>query len=202
MPKYPKILDTRKLETVAYDPNARTLSVRFDDGCMATVSADTFKEFPDQPPVRVAMNGTRHAIEFHFADGTMHDVAADYITWLTNEDYARAYPEDQEIGPRIGSNVARLRKDRGISQVALAAAAEMQPSNLSRLESGKHEPTLDVLLRVASALGVALAALMDPPRETGSTRMARTSRPRSGAKAKTRAATKVASKVHKAERRQ
>lgn len=170
MSKHAKTLDTRKLEAVEFDGGSRELRVRFDDGCLAAVAVTAFDGFPTKPVKAVSMDRFRHGIEFTFADGSSTDVAADLITWLTNEDYARSYPRDEELGPRIGSNVARLRKQQNITQLELAAEADLQPPNLSRLEAGKHVPTLDVLLRIARALKVSLPSLLSSPQAIAANR--------------------------------
>jgi transcriptional regulator with XRE-family HTH domain len=54
----------------------------------------------------------------------------------------------------IIKRITEARIAKGITQAALAAQLGVNRSNISRLESGEHNPTLDFLLRVASALGV------------------------------------------------
>ncbi len=159
-------LHTRLIEAVSFDKQNGVLSVRFDDGDLAAATLDALK-VPDKPIESIAVDDFRRGIELHFRDRSVHDVSADYFTWLTQPDYAAAYPADAALGPRVGANVLSLRKQRGISQAALASAAAMAAPNLSRLESGRHVPTLDILLRVAKALGVPLAVLLAPaPSET------------------------------------
>jgi len=52
----------------------------------------------------------------------------------------------------IGEHIADLRKRKGLSQKDLAEAANLQRPHISRAESGKHNTTLDTLLKIASAL--------------------------------------------------
>jgi DNA-binding XRE family transcriptional regulator len=150
--------DTRLLTAASYRPSTRSLSVVYDDGEIAEVSVGVLM-LPDGALIKdVHLDEFRRGIELQLVDGTVHDVAADYITWLTNEAYRHQYPPD--IGPRIGANVAALRKQRGMSQGELAGAAGILAPNVSRLEAGKHVPTLDVLLRIAQALNVTLGKLV------------------------------------------
>jgi transcriptional regulator with XRE-family HTH domain len=159
MPSNVQKLHTRLIEAVSYDKQSRTLSVRFDDGDLATATLEALK-LPDKPIQKIAVDEFRRGVEVHFRDRSTHDISADYFTWLTQPDYAAAYPADASLGPRVGANIASLRKQRGLSQAALASAAGMAAPNLSRLESGRHIPTLDVLLRVARSLNASLAALL------------------------------------------
>ncbi|MBI1291989.1 helix-turn-helix domain-containing protein [bacterium] len=54
---------------------------------------------------------------------------------------------------RVGLNVQRLRRDKGLSQEELAARAEVHQTYLSGVERGVRNPSLLVLARIAKALG-------------------------------------------------
>ena|ERR1017187_5380780 len=56
----------------------------------------------------------------------------------------------------VAINLKRLRLRRGLLQKELADRAEMNPSNLSKLERGEYTWTKDTLKRLADALGVGL----------------------------------------------
>lgn len=59
----------------------------------------------------------------------------------------------------VGLNIRKLRVERGISQERLAFDSGVDRSYLGGLERGEHNPTVDVLERLASTLGVPLRAL-------------------------------------------
>jgi transcriptional regulator with XRE-family HTH domain len=63
------------------------------------------------------------------------------------------------IGPRLRS----LRRDRGMTLVALSAVTGISVSALSRLESGKRRPSLELLVPLARAHRVALDQLIAAP---------------------------------------
>lgn len=63
------------------------------------------------------------------------------------------------IGPRLRA----LRRDRGMTLEALSAATGISVSGLSRLESGKRRPTLELLIPLARAHRVALDQLIAAP---------------------------------------
>jgi transcriptional regulator with XRE-family HTH domain len=64
------------------------------------------------------------------------------------------------ITKRVGEQVGRLRRERGMSQEALAAKARVNRVTIARLELGAHPPNLDTLDRIARALGTTLADLV------------------------------------------
>lgn len=62
----------------------------------------------------------------------------------------------------LGRHLQSLRRERNWSLSKLAAAADIAKSNLSRLEQGNGNPTLDTLWRLAVQLNVPFATLVFP----------------------------------------
>lgn len=54
---------------------------------------------------------------------------------------------------RIGQRIAELRKAKGMTQGDLAKASGVTLANISRMERGMYSPGLDVLTKIADALG-------------------------------------------------
>ncbi|MFE0762738.1 helix-turn-helix domain-containing protein [Streptomyces smyrnaeus] len=71
-----------------------------------------------------------------------------------------------QVGPRL----KRLRTRRGLTLAALARATGISKSTLSRLESGRRRPSLELLLPLAQAHQVPLDELVDAP-EVGDPRV-------------------------------
>lgn len=61
----------------------------------------------------------------------------------------------------LARNLRRLRLERALSQDDLAAEAGLRQALISAIEVGTANPTLESLDRLASALGIDLAALFD-----------------------------------------
>lgn len=66
---------------------------------------------------------------------------------------------------RIGANVRRLRKAKGLSQEALAHEAGMSMRYLAGLERGEENPSLLFLVKLAEALGVEPGVLFEASTE-------------------------------------
>jgi len=71
---------------------------------------------------------------------------------MKDEAFKREY---DALRPRyeIISQIIEARKEQNITQEELAKRMGTQKSNISRLESGNYNPSLDFLVRVAKSLG-------------------------------------------------
>ena len=61
----------------------------------------------------------------------------------------------------LGDRIRRLRAERELQQRQLAEKADLTPSMVSQIESGRLTPSLHTLGKIAAALGVPIAALFD-----------------------------------------
>lgn len=76
---------------------------------------------------------------------------------LLKDDEFRA--EYEKLRPRYEAieQIIRARKELNMTQAELAGRIGTQKSNISRLESGNYNPTLDMLIKIAQALGKKLS---------------------------------------------
>ena len=63
--------------------------------------------------------------------------------------------EYEKLKPRYEAieQIIRARKEQNITQAELAKRVGTQKSNISRLESGNYNPSLDFLAKIAESLG-------------------------------------------------
>ena len=61
----------------------------------------------------------------------------------------------------LGARIKALRLERDLQQRQLAEKADLTPSMVSQIESGRLTPSLNTLGRIAAALGVPIATLFD-----------------------------------------
>jgi transcriptional regulator with XRE-family HTH domain len=62
---------------------------------------------------------------------------------------------------QFGKNLRRLRLARGLSQEALAHQAGFHPTEISRLERAVRDPRLSTIVKIAKALDVPAADLVE-----------------------------------------
>lgn len=70
--------------------------------------------------------------------------------------------EKSELLKRLGKRIQELRIAKGYSQVDLVGKIEgnIDTTNISRIESGRTNPTVHTLYRIAQALEVSLPELI------------------------------------------
>lgn len=66
--------------------------------------------------------------------------------------------EYEKLKPRYEAirQIISARKEQNLTQAELAKRVGTQKSNISRLESGNYNPSLDLLTKIAEALGKSL----------------------------------------------
>ncbi len=74
----------------------------------------------------------------------------------------RAAWESTALARWLAVEVAHYRAEHALSQRALADQLDVHQSDVARMESGEHTPTLDRLVRVAGGLGIELMIDIHP----------------------------------------
>lgn len=67
------------------------------------------------------------------------------------------------LRPILGSNIARLRAIKGMTQRELAEKLRISPIHLNRIEKGKASPGAELLFSLADMLGVRTDELRQLP---------------------------------------
>ena len=71
--------------------------------------------------------------------------------------------EKSEILKKVGKRIKEVRLQKGISQADLVGRmqGEIDPTNISRIEAGRTNPTVFTLFRIAEAMEVPIVELVD-----------------------------------------
>lgn len=70
--------------------------------------------------------------------------------------------DDRTLRESIGKNLRRLRSERTLSYEKLSRASGVSRAMLNQIELGQSAPTTTLLLKIARALRVTIAALLQP----------------------------------------
>jgi transcriptional regulator with XRE-family HTH domain len=61
---------------------------------------------------------------------------------------------------KLGNNMKKLRLEKGMSQGDICRKLDIDRSYISNVESGKKNPTLSTITKLAKALGVSVGELL------------------------------------------
>ncbi len=79
----------------------------------------------------------------------------DYILTTGNEKVLLE-TEQRKTRLEVIAKYKECRKSQGITQVELARRTGISQPNITRFESGNYNPSLDMMVRIAAALGMSL----------------------------------------------
>ncbi|WP_405793078.1 helix-turn-helix domain-containing protein [Streptomyces sp. NBC_01506] len=96
--------------------------------------------------------------------------ASEYETGVTGETGVT-----DEVLPDVAPRLRELRRGRGLTLEAAAGRAGLSPAHLSRLETGRRQPSLPMLLGLARVYGTTVSELLgeEPPERDPVIRAAR-----------------------------
>jgi DNA-binding XRE family transcriptional regulator len=167
-------LDTSemRLSDVAYVDSMATLVVRFVSGRTYAVPLAELEGIDGSTVTGVLLGSYGYAAVVEQESGNRLEVPWDVILYHAEPAYryykhgsavAEAATNSQEIGERV-----RLeRLERSWTLADLSARTGIKVPNLSRLEKGKHLPSLETLEKVADAFGLPVVALVATRRAVG-----------------------------------
>ena len=68
---------------------------------------------------------------------------------------------EQMLDPVIvGTTIAQIRKQKGLSQEVMSGLADIVRTHLSAIERGERKPTLETLYRIAIALDMKMSDIV------------------------------------------
>lgn len=65
-----------------------------------------------------------------------------------------------EVSKKFGENLKRIRLEKKMSQGDICRALDIDRASISNLESGRRNPTLATIKRIADVLGVSVDTLL------------------------------------------
>lgn len=66
------------------------------------------------------------------------------------------------IQSRVSRNIEKIRREKDLSQEEVAHRADIHQTYLSGVETGKRNPSILVVERIAKALGVEVSEIFKP----------------------------------------
>ena len=68
---------------------------------------------------------------------------------------------DAKYLKQLGQRIKSIRKEKNIKQVDLGYACDLDKSNMNRIEAGNTNPSILLLKKISSELGITMSELLD-----------------------------------------
>lgn len=152
----------RKIRNARYSVGEDRFIVTFDSGKEYSFSRSSLAVDDGSELVNVQLDRGRFFFRVTQASGNRYEVPWDRFLHESEPGYRyyRGRMDRTKAGRELGARIRKMRETKGLTQEALADAVGMMRSNISRIEAGKHHPTLDTLERIAKALKVPVAEII------------------------------------------
>jgi len=156
---------SKRLAGVDYLSRMRTFLVRFDNSNAYMLPLSDLPQADKSPVTRTRIGRGRHHFTVVQESGNSFEVPWDDVLYHCEPSYPyhkgrSSIEQNQDRARRIGARVRAAREREGLTVSELAMRAGMKRPNVSRLEHGHHEPSLDTLERIAEALDTPVAQLV------------------------------------------
>ncbi len=110
--------------------------------------------------VGVAIDEDMGTVVLTLADGCHFFLPWDYFRYRADPGYRAVMIQfAEESEGQLATRIAAWRRHSGLSQLALAEAADLPGTAVSRIESGAKKPSLRVLRALAAAFGITVGEL-------------------------------------------
>jgi transcriptional regulator with XRE-family HTH domain len=153
----------KRIASVDYLEKSRAFLVSMEDNRTYVLRLDDLSGTDTSGVTRWVLGRTPHSFKVIQESGNKIEVPWDGVLFHSEPRY-EFYRGKQQPGENrargVGERVRALRTARGLNITQLAERSGMKRPNLSRLESGRHVPSLETLERVARALGVGVTELV------------------------------------------
>ncbi len=123
-------------------------------------------ELPEADSTKVikwVLSKERDYIEVIQKSGNKFEIPWDDVLYHCEpqyEFYKGKQAQEETLLKRIGQRIRQLRESKGYSVQTLADKAKMKRPNLSRIENGHHQPSLETLEKIAEALEIPVADIV------------------------------------------
>ena len=155
-----------RIQDVIIEPSRDTLLIVFRNGRSYRLPKKLIPGLDKTRIVTARPNEDGSAFMVRQESGNTSEIPWDFVLYHLEHEYP--YYKGRSAGrrskaaaaQRIARRVKEVRMRLGLTASALAARSGIRRPNISRIESGRHMPSLDTLERLAEALGVPVAELV------------------------------------------
>jgi len=151
-----------KIRDVRYQVSENRFLVTFDSGKEYSMDRSRLECDDGTDLVTVKVAGRHFFFKVTQASGNKYEIPWDRVLYEAEKSYPyfKGRPRGMTKTSTVGKKIREMRNAKGLTQAELARAAGMVRPNLSRIEAGRHRPSLATLERIAAALKLPVVDLI------------------------------------------
>ena len=152
---------TRERMMTNVESSSRGLNVSFADGLVSLVPWDNIREVHTRSDVLSIEISTPYEVIIRTRDGRVAEIPWDFARYFGDPEYREGNAELASRGRDIfARRLHRLRCKSNLSQRDLAERSGLDKGAIERIEDAVEDPTLEVIRKLAVAMGRPVQELM------------------------------------------
>lgn len=160
-----------RFEYLTVSPRGEALLAVAGDGSASLLPRPTHADDDGGEIAAITISEDAASAEIELASGKRFELAASQLAapapTPTASSSGQLAAATQELalssidGTKLGARIRELRLAAGLTQAELARRTGIHRPNIARVEAGRHTPSLETLARLAAAIGVPTASVLD-----------------------------------------
>lgn len=154
----------KRFDRVKFLEDERTFLIWMENGRAYALNMSDLSEADSTVVAKWSLSRNRDYIKVVQESGNQFEIPWDDVLYHCEPEYEfykeKRFESNSIPASHIGERVRQLREEKGYSIQTLADKSGMMRPNLSRLEHGHHQPSLETLERIAEALKVPVVDLV------------------------------------------
>jgi len=154
----------KRFERVIYLKDARSFLVWMENGKSYLLRVLDIPEADSSDILKWTLGPELDYIQVVQQSGNIIEVPWDTVLYNCEPEYeffkGKKLPPETNQKNRIGQRIRQAREQKGYTVQELAERTGIKRPNLSRLEHGRHQPSLETLEKIAEALNIPIFELL------------------------------------------
>ena len=152
----------KRLEKVDYLEKEKVFACTFKNGKAYFLKRKDIPEDDGSKIKKCTIEKDAYYFTVQLKSGKEYIVIWDFILHMCEEKYEfhKSKAVESISSVEIGKRIKEARNKKGLRQLDMAKKTGILRANIARIESGKHDPSLETLERISEALGIPVAGLL------------------------------------------
>ncbi len=146
----------KRFESVSYLEEGDVFACTFMNGHKFFLDRQLIQEDDGSKVENISIEPDGYSFSVSLASGKEYEIPWDFVRYHCDIKYRESVKAVKPFST-VAERIKEIRVSSGKTQEELSRATGIKRPNIARIESGKHEPSLETLKKLADALDVSVA---------------------------------------------